>query len=175
MNSHKYRISVSFTSSSKYSKKSLRVERSRFSESGGSGVAGLRLGSGSGLSGWRLGGGFVGGRIGGGSVGWPRKHSLSQNLLQKAVRQLAHRLVLRSLDEYRDFECQRATESFSTLAHRTPPFVSVDHSSQRWSGPSSERGGWGNLNKGDTWYFCSQSASLPFTRSHHDKTTTPEP
>ena len=37
------------------------------------------------------------------------------------------------------------------------------------------RGGWGNLNKGDKWYFCSQSASLPFTRSHHDKTNTPEP
>ena len=37
------------------------------------------------------------------------------------------------------------------------------------------RGGWGNLNKGDKWYFCSQSASLPLTRSHHDKTNTPEP
>ena len=37
------------------------------------------------------------------------------------------------------------------------------------------RGGWGNLNKGDKWYFCSQSASLPLTRSNHDKTNTPEP
>ena len=37
------------------------------------------------------------------------------------------------------------------------------------------RGGLGNLNTGDKWHFCSQSALLPFTRSHHDKTNTPEP
>ena len=46
-----------------------------------------------------------------------------------------------------------------------------------WCSPQKqgERGGLGNPNKGDKWHFCSQSAFLPFTRSHHDKTSTPEP
>ena len=38
-----------------------------------------------------------------------------------------------------------------------------------------ERGGLGNLNTGDKWHFCSQSAFLPFTRRDHDETSTPEP
>ena len=39
----------------------------------------------------------------------------------------------------------------------------------------SERGGLGNLNTGDKWHFCSQSAFLPFTRRDYDETSTPEP
>ena len=37
------------------------------------------------------------------------------------------------------------------------------------------RGGLENLNTGDKWHFCSQSAFLPFTRRDHDETSTLEP